>query len=255
MVKIKSISFSRFRNNDFMQFMTDVNTLIANATAAALNIENVIVPYNAAFEVLNGVFKVKQKSDLTQQIVTVDVNRDRTWSALLMRIRATLMCPVEKEVNAAQLLKDVFDLYGNVRKLSLIEESAALNNLVEDLEKEELAALCVIIGITKWVKLLKEQNAEVQTLMIERRNEGAHRESGDVKAAREAIEPCYEKIVSRVNALVELEMTTPEIDEFITLLNKQIKDFEEMLTSREGKRNSGDNDDNDIEPTLDNEED
>lgn len=158
------------------------------------------------------------------------------------------MCPVAREVEAAELLKRVFDLYGNVRKISLIEESAALNNLIEDLEKEENAALCTIIGFTRWVTLLKEQNAEVQTLMLERRAEGAHKQSGDVKAAREVMDPIYEKMVSRLNALVELEMASPEIEEFVILLNKQIKDFEDMLATRQGQRDNGEDETDDVPP-------
>lgn len=246
MTKIKELNFSRFRNNDHFQFMTDVNTLITNATPAALNIEEAVTDFNAAFTALNNVFKVDSGSVLTAAIGGADVKRDSTWSAIYMRIRATLMGPIDLEIEAAEKLKRIFDLYGNVRQLGLTEESAALNNLVDDLEKEENATLCNVIGITRWVAALKELNAQVQSLMLERRAEAAHKLSGDVKAAREVIDPLYVKIVARLNALVELDMATPETYDFITLLNKQIKDFEEIMAARKGRRNAGEEDNDPI---------
>jgi len=238
MEKINPVVFSYFRNNDHVQFMTDFNTLVSNATPVALNIEAVYPEFNEAYMELDQAFKVDGGSLLTAPIVGADNNRDQFWSALGMRIRATLIGPIEAEVTAAEKIKRVYDLYGNVRQLSQTEESAALNSLVDDLENEEYAPLCSTIGITAWVAALKEQNALVQSLIQQRRQEDAHKASGDVKAAREAIEPVYEKIVSRINALIELEMDTPEINEFVTLLNKQIKDFETLLASRAGHRPS-----------------
>ena len=247
MKKINAVVFSRFRNNDHFQFMTDFKALVSRTTPVALNIENLNTEFNEAFTSLNNVFKVDEGSVLTVAIGGADEDRDRFWSALSMRIRATQMGPIEEEVEAAGVLQRVFDLYGNVRQLSLPEESAALSNLVEDLEQEDNAALCNIVGVTNWVAALKEQNTLVQSYMQERRLENAQKISGSVKAAREVIDPVYEKIVSRINALVELDMSTPEITEFVVLLNKQIKEFEELLAMRQGHRNS--DEDRPVPPT------
>lgn len=248
MNNIEEITFSRFRNNDYFQFMTDLNTQIVKATPAALNLESLYPEFSAALSALNTVFKVDGGSILTGLIGGGDTLRDKTWSALKMRIRATLMCPIEREVEAAEKLKRVFDLYGNVRQLSLVEESAALNNLVEDLEQEDRAALCATIGITRWVAALKEQNTQVQELMRQRRTESANKASGDVKAAREAMDPIYAKMVARLNALVELDMATPEIELFIVLLNKQIREFKDILATRQGRLDSDNEGQNDVPP-------
>lgn len=244
MEKITPIVLSYFRNNDHVQFMTDFITLVSNATPVALKIETVYPEFNEAYMALDKAFKVDGGSILTLPIVGADGLRDRFWSALGMRVRAALIGPVEAEVAAAEKIKRVYDLYGNVRELSQTEESAALNSLVADLENEENTPLCTTLGLTAWVTALKEQNALVQSLVQQRREEQAHKTSGDVKAAREAIDPIYEKIVARINALIELEMDTPEIDEFVSLLNKQIKDFKTLLATREGHRTTEEENEN-----------
>lgn len=244
MEKVTPVVFSYFRNNDHVQFMTDFNTLVSNATPLALKIEALYPEFNEAYMALDKAFKVDGGSMLTLPIIGADGLRDRFWSALGMRVRATLIGPVEAEVAAAKKIKRVYDLYGNVRRLSQTEESAALNSLVADLENEENAPLCTTLGLTAWVTALKEQNALVQSLVQQRREEDAHKNSGDMKAVREAIEPVYEKIVSRINALIELEMDTPEIDEFVSLLNKQIKEYYELIASRAGHRTTEEEDEN-----------
>ena len=71
-----------------------------------------------------------QGSIKTEQINQLDLLRDKTWSALTGKVRVALLSPVAEEVESAKVLKRVFDLYGNVRKMSFNEETAALSNLI-----------------------------------------------------------------------------------------------------------------------------
>ena len=236
MDQIQSMKFAKLRNNEHFQFMTDVNNMITDITPATLNIENVLPEFISALNELNKVFQVDRGSTKTQQLVVLDELRDRTWSAIYARVRATLICPVEKEVESAKLVKRVFDLYGNVRQMTYNEETAALINLLEDLEKEANAPHCAVIGITKWLNELKKQNDEFQEVLNARNSEFANKNSGDVKNARKVIDPAYEKIVERLNALVTLDMATPEIESFIKELNQLIKYYESTLAARSGRK-------------------
>jgi hypothetical protein len=149
--------------------------------------------------------------------------------------RAALLSPLETEVEAATALLRIFDLYGNVREMSYNEESAAISNLTEDFEKPENAAHCATIGITAWVAALKQQNIDFQALLNERNTELANKDSGDVKAARVAIDPVYQNMVQRINAMVTLGMASPEIENFIRELNQRIIYYEEALAARAGR--------------------
>ena len=246
MEQISNVSFSKFRNGEHFQFMTDVRDGITTATPAALNLDNVYPGFESAYTSLDNVLRVDAGSVKTEQLVDADADRDNTWSALNLRVKATLLSPVAKEVEAAKLIKRVFDLYGNVRQESYNQETALITNLVDDLEKEENAPHCTTMGITKWVSALKTQNIDFQTLLNERNKEYANKQSGDVKAARAIIDPIYFEIVKRLNAMVTLEMASTEAQVFIKELNQKIKYYESTIASRSGKKDSGEGD----EPTT-----
>lgn len=241
MEKIDSIRLARLRNNEHFQFMTDVRNMVNTATPAALGLEPVSPEFTDAYNNLNSVLMVDQGSVKTEQLTALDELRDRTWSALGARIRATLIGPVETEVQSAKVIKRIFDLYGNVREMSYNEETAALTNLTEDMEKPENAEHCNVMGMLHWVDALKQQNTSFQALLNARNVEQANKESGDVKTARIVIDPVYEKMAERANALAELEMASPELQAFIRQLNQRIKYYKDTVAARLG-RNSAEED-------------
>ncbi|KJF42266.1 DUF6261 family protein [Draconibacterium sediminis] len=251
MTKIKNVVFSRFRNNDHYQFITEFKTRIDTVTPAILNIETKMPDFNTAYDAMDTVYKKSNSSDFTPLIGGADVRRDRYWSAIYMRLRSTLMGPIESEVEAAEKLKALFDLHGNVRQMPLKGESAALTNLIQDLESRDFGGYCNTVGILPWIEALKTENLLVQNLMEERRQESVNQNSEDYKLLRKAVDIAYENIVSRINALVELEMSTPEIENFIELTNNQITDYENELTARQGRLDSEQEEEEPITPAPD----
>ncbi len=239
MEKIIKLILSQLRNNEHYQFMSDVKNAVDAATPAALNLETVYNDFSTAHAGLNSALLVDQGSTKTEQLMELDILRDRSWSAVYARVKATLTCPIETEVEAAKAVKRIFDLYGNMRTLSYNEESAALTNLLEDLEKPKNAAHCTTMGISSWIAALKQQNTDFVALIDARNTELANRQSGDVKAARDIIDPTYEKLVKRANALVELEMASTELQSFIRELNQRIKYYKETLAARSGRSEAG----------------
>lgn len=239
---IRPITLARLRNNEHYQFISEVDSGIKKATPAALQLEPVYPSFISAFGALNSTLLVDLGSVKTEQITGLDITRDRTWSALNERVKASLLSPIEAEVIAAKAVKRVFDLYGSVRNMAYNEESAAITNLVEDLEKNQNAAHCTTIGITSWVAALKQQNIDFQALIDLRNIELANKDSGDVKAVRDQIDPIYQNIVKRINAQVTLEIASPAAETFIRELNQRIKYYDDTLTARAGRASSGEED-------------
>jgi len=235
---IQAIYLLRMRNNEHYQFMSDVANAINKATPTALQLDSVFPDFLAEIARLNNTLLIAQGSVKTELITVKDVTRDRTWSALNERVKASLLSPIEAEVASAKDVKRVFDLYGNVRNLSYNEESAAISNLIDDLEKTENAAHCATIGITTWVAALKQQNLDFQEMLDSRNVELANKDSGDVKAIRDAIDPIYQNMVKRINAQVTLEMATAVTDSFIREMNQRIKYYNETITARTGRNNT-----------------
>jgi len=242
METIQSIPLALMRNNEHYQFMVDVDNGIKKATSAILQLDTVYPAFTAALAKLNATLLIDQGSVKTEQITAMDVTRDRTWSALNERVKASLLSPSSAEVDAAKVVKRIFDLYGSVRYMSYNEESAAISNLIEDLELPENAASCATLGITSWVDALKQQNIDFQALLDSRNVELAAKDSGDVKAVRDEIDPIYQNIVKRINAQVTLEIATAVTETFILELNQWIKYYNDTLAARTGRTTSEEED-------------
>lgn len=236
MKKIANIVLSKLRNNEHFQFMADFLALLGIVTPVAINSEEEAANFNEAFAKLDEELRVDKGSIFTQPLQESDQRRDNTWRAIDARVKATLLCPIEEEVAAATRLKRIIDLYGDVRKLSYNEETGALTNLTGDLQNRENGADVTLLGLSNWVAALSNENTTFKDLQNQRDTEAAFKNSGNVKEARLHIDPIYELIVERVNAMVSLNMTTPEIENFITELNQKIENIEITIATREGRR-------------------
>ncbi|WP_321348712.1 DUF6261 family protein [uncultured Draconibacterium sp.] len=245
---INNIPLPRLRNNDYFQFMADVNGLIAQATPTALNVEEESVAFDNSFTELDEAINVDQGSVLTEKIQDGDHRRDTTWTALNERVKATLFSPIPEEVEAAKHLERVFNLYGNIRKLSLKEQTAAATNLNNDLKDREMAVHCQTIGIMPWVLAHETENNAVNDLQNQRDSEKATNNAAKVKEVRLAFDEVYKELVNRINAIVTLRMATPEIENFILEVNQKIKNLETQLAARQGHSAGGEEDS--TQPTV-----
>lgn len=236
---IDNIPLPRLRNNDYFQFMTDIKGLIAQATPTALNVEEESVNFDNSFSELDEAINVDQGSVLSEKIQDADHRRDTTWTALNERVKATLFSPIPEEVEAAKYIERVFNLYGNIRRLSLKEQTAAATNLNNDLKKREMAVHCQTIGIMPWVLAHETENNTVNDLQNQRDSEKANRNTAKAKEVRLAFDNVYNALVNRINAIVTLRMVTPEIDNFILEVNQKIKNLETQLAARQAQSASG----------------
>lgn len=239
MFKIVKITLYKLRNGEYFQFMSAFKSLLEMLTPAAIHSEEEFTEFSAALIKLDDELRVDKGSVLTEELHALDFDRDSVWRAIDMRIDATLLCTVEKEMEAAKRLRRIFDLYGDIRKISFNEETAGLTNLLGDLAKEENVGFVTSCGLTKWANVLNDLNIAFVAKQNERDTELANKNSGNAKAVRIEIDPLYELMVERVNALVSLNMQTPELENFVKELNQKIKTLEITLAGREGRKDNG----------------
>ncbi len=228
----------KLRNGEYFQFMSDFKSLLLALTPAAIHSETEFADFDTALNKLDEELRVDQGSVLTEELQNLDLDRDNVWRAIDMRIEATLLCTIAAEVEAAKRLRRLFDLYGDIRRLSYSEETAGLTNLLGDLAKPVNLGFVTTCGLTDWVTRLDESNGAFKAKQNERDTELANKNSGNAKVIRFEIDPLYKLMVERVNALVSLKMQTPEIENFIKELNQKIKTLELTLATREGRSDS-----------------
>lgn len=235
MQKIDSIALTRFRNNEHFQFMTDVDQLITTSQPAELGIEQLYPVFKTTFTAEDAAMRAEFGSLKSKSIEELDNLRDKTWQAILLRVKAAQLSPFANEVESAEVIMRIVDRYGDVRPVSYNEETTAITNLVTDLLLPANAEYLNKVAIQRWVPELKSQNEQFQTVFNERNTELSDRVSGDVKAIRIQIDPIYEKLIERINATIVMEIAKPSAISFVNQLNEKIKYYKTTLAARSGR--------------------
>jgi hypothetical protein len=237
MQKIESITLSRFRNNEHFQFMTDIDGLITTFQPTELGIDNTYPAFKAALQSEDVAMRAEAGSLKSKSIEEADNLRDKTWQAISLRVKAAKLSPFANEAESAEVIGRILDKYGDVRALSYNEETAALTNLITDLQAPANTDHLNRVAISRWVAELKTENEKFQTLFNERNTELSGRSSGDVKAVRVQIDPLYTNMIEKINASIVLEMAKPAALTFISQINEKIKYYKTTVAARVSKAN------------------
>lgn len=232
MNKIESINLHNFRNNEHFQFMIDVNKLILFSQASVLGIDSLYPAFRSALNAEDATMRTELGSVRSKIVEELDKMRDKTWNAILLRVKSALFSPIGIETESALVIKQMIDFHGDIRVMNHNEESAAISNLISDLQMPSNADHLNLTGISMWMNELQMQNEEFKTVFNELNAEFAGRESGDVRAIRLLIDPIYGQMVEKINATVVMEVAKPIAISFVRELNEKIKYYKLTLASR-----------------------
>lgn len=223
MIKIESIDLRNFDNSEHFQYMSGFDKLITTHTDAIMGSEVIYGIFKNTLMAEDLALRLEQGSSVLQTLDRLDRQRDKTWSAIQIRIRATLLSPIEDEVQSAQVIQQILNLYGDVCSHTYSEQSSAIAQLTDDMLLPVIAVHVERIGLLEWVRELKRQNEKFTSVFNDWNSEFAGRESNDVKAARTLIDPVYLQLAERINASLALEFASEEVIEFASRLNEKIK--------------------------------
>jgi hypothetical protein len=248
MNKIESFSLHNLHNNEHFQFMTDFDKLIILYLATELGIDNLYPAFKSALTAEDIAIRIELGSLKSKTIEQLDKLRDRIWNAILLRIKSTLLSPFDDEIESAEALIRVVDLYGDVRIISYNEESAAITNLVNNMQTRTNMAHAAKVGITNWVTELNRVNEQFMVIFNERNAELSIRDSGDVRSERKQLDPIYEQLVEKINATIVLETAKPIVAAFVDEHNQKIEYYRTTLATRSGRKKGKDDNKEDDKP-------
>lgn len=223
MVKIESIDLRNFENSEHFQFMSGFDKLISTHKEAVMGSEVIYGIFKNTLMAEDLALRLEQGSSVMQTLDRMDRQRDKTWNAINIRIRATLISPIEDEVLSAQVIQQILNLYGDVCSHTYSDQSVVIAQLTDDLQLPVIAIHVDRIGLVEWVRELKKQNDKFIAVFNDWNSEFAGRESNDVKAARTLLDPVYLQLVERINASLALEFASEEVVDFAIWLNDKIK--------------------------------
>ena len=257
-MEIKKIQLLDLRNNENFQFHTETKALIELIGAVKLKIANEFNGlYIPSYGALDDALQKIKKNSFTEQRSSKDTNRDGSFRGSSDTVKAAQNHFDPTTVDAARRLRILFDTYGNVARLPLKEETAAIYNLVKDV-RDKYAADAALIGLTPWIDKLDADNRAYEALVTGGYQETASLQTEyNAKQARKLVDDGYNEMMRRINAFIIIEGEA-DYAEFVRLLNIQIDTYNNILASRRGRasakkekeaaeanNNNNNNDDND----------
>ena len=228
MGKIKTISISRLRNDEWLGFLTHILNRL-NDTPVFLGSHQAQVFKESVEQ-----YKRQMASENIvsgQTVIDADHAADQAWSCLNAQLKVALLHPNEAHREAAERLYKHLKKYGNPTQLPYDEEYAKLQKLLDNLEAPECEADLKLTHADDWVKALRERYDNFMKVYQRRIESAAAISPGAIKIARMDTENCYKGFVEYLDALLVL-MPNEDVEKFAAELNTQIDIKKTVLKQR-----------------------
>jgi hypothetical protein len=231
---ITRINLQQLKNETHVQFNESINRLFDKYPPQTLGVAPLYERYKPAFDNELDALDFIRKSENTEPIVEQDRTRDGIFRGFADLIKGAMhhFDPACRE--AARRLHDVFTHYGNIARKTFDDETAAINDLMRELQQPALTEAVMLLGLAAWRDKLAEENAKFEQLMMDRYSETAGKTSFRMKTARAEVDKFYHAIVNQLEILM---MTgDSSIENFIRELNAVIERFRNILAQERGER-------------------
>jgi hypothetical protein len=240
-MKISFVRIHSFRNEEWFQFMTEFKFLVEKYSAATLNITALFATFVVCYNNTDIALEIVRKSIDTALMKTADKKRDRSYRGLVDVIRAFLNHSDPYKRECAQKLSVLVDHYGNLSQKAPNEETAGINNLLQDMAGQYGAQISQL-NLGEWMNQLSVDNAAYEALVRDRNTETSARSKLKAKECRTQTDAVYAQIVERIDSAIVINGAA-NYTLFVNELNAFIKRYNDVLAERKGisasKRDAG----------------
>ena len=217
---------------------------IVNANSALVGaLGTVWTAFTQAETAFDEAFAQTRKWAQTEDIETLDKERDQALSAFNAALKSMLSSPNAAKQQAARRLMFVREKYTLNPSDEYMKETTAIQQMVQEMEDDVQADQALTTtGLIDWLQDLKQKNQAFLQKINERTAEQAGQQKGIVREKRLLAEAAYKNVVRLINAAAIMEM--PEGLDWnspIDRLNAEVEHYRQIL-ARKGSSSSSDED-------------
>ncbi|MDR2809444.1 MAG: DUF6261 family protein [Tannerellaceae bacterium] len=240
----------KLRNEEWFRFHTEFFDLATLCGPEALNIHLHFLSYCILYKEADGLLELLHKSFITTDTVQADQQRCRIFQGLRNTAKSLQKVLDPAKQNAAGKVYTMMNKYYNVlRKGTQAAKTAAIDNLLQDLTKDEggmdLSEEVLLLQLGEWVTDLTVTNNAYKQSLMQRTGEAARRpETGRLQQVRAKMDIYYTHMVHIVNAFALIEeenveenaqpdMPDGKIIHFIKSLNFCVSRYKTLLKGRQ----------------------
>lgn len=226
--QVDTISLGKLSNYAHFNYMDAVYKNLNSLLLMGEKLATELPIFEEKLDNENEVLVQSRKNDLTEEIEVGDDQRDSGLSGYAQVLKGFLYLKSGEQYEAAKKLDKHLSDFNLSPRMSLIKQTGAMKNLIEDLETTYTSQV-TSLGLTPFVTMMKEGNTAVDTNLQARDARSAGKMKAAVLTARSETDEIYNKIIKKINALAIVdEENADEYGQLIDELNAQIKHYKEQ---------------------------
>ena len=243
--KVKDINIAKLNNAEYRTFMARYGSLIAGDGGDSESPDEISFDPNdplgipqelrtafaADFALLTDAVNQSSASEETAQMSTLDKERDDLLIFITSTITQMTKSPLAAQRTAAEKLYLPVKPYIGAARLANLQETAAIEGLLVDLDKAGMPEALAAINLTEVVAALKEKNKQYATLTEQRANAKADDPVESAKKIRLRMDEEYDEMSTYAFAQSVVK-PTQETAAFISRLNALVDETNALYNQR-----------------------
>jgi hypothetical protein len=234
-VTVIRFSYEHLRNEAHVEFHTMVNSLVVRFNPETLGINPLYLRYRPLYEEEVTALDQILKSGITPEIEAFGRDRDSLYRGFVDNVKSNLHHFDPGKRKAAAKLVVILDHYGNIARKTLIDETAAIEDLYRELTKQETHVHVAALGLGDWLDQLVQASRNLEALMMSRYNEAAKRPNIHMRSIRREVDRVFRGILDLLEALMRIKGEDTD-REFISELNAVSERYKDILAQGAGRR-------------------
>ena len=243
--KVKDINITKLNNAEYRTFMARYGNLLAGGGGDSESPDEISfdptdplgIPqelrtaFAAEFALLTDAVNQSSASEETAQMSALDKERDDLLIFITSTITQMTKSPLAAQRTAAEKLYLPVKPYIGAARLANLQETAAIEGLLVDLDKAGMPEALAAINLTEVVAALKEKNKQYATLTEQRANAKADDPLESAKKIRLRMDEEYDEMSTYAFAQSVVK-PTQETAAFISRLNALVDEMNALYNQR-----------------------
>ena len=243
--KVKDINITKLNNAEYRTFMARYGNLLAGGGGDSESPDEISFDPNdplgipqelrtafaTDFALLTDAVNQSSASEETAQMSALDKERDELLIFITSTITQMTKSPLAAQRTAAEKLYLPVKPYIGAARLANLQETAAIEGLLVDLDKAGMPEALAAINLTEVVAALKEKNKQYATLTEQRANAKADDPVESAKKIRLRMDEEYDEMSTYAFAQSVVK-PTQETAAFINRLNALVDETNALYNQR-----------------------
>lgn len=243
--KVKDINITKLNNAEYRTFMARYGNLLAGGGGDSESPDEISFDPNdplgipqelrtafaTDFALLTDAMNQSSASEETAQMSALDKERDDLLIFITSTITQMTKSPLAAQRTAAEKLYLPVKPYIGAARLANLQETAAIEGLLVDLDKAGMPEALAAINLTEVVAALKEKNKQYATLTEQRANAKADDPVESAKKIRLRMDEEYDEMSTYAFAQSVVK-PTQETAAFINRLNALVDETNALYNQR-----------------------